>query len=111
MTLKQRHNSFAAPVDKRINRPEGRGPKRKSLEGDHGTARTRAARPTWLSSRGKVIDEIAFQTNILAAERCSGSSPSGEAGMGFAVVAEEVGNLAAQRPSRQGYGHVDRGGR
>jgi methyl-accepting chemotaxis protein/methyl-accepting chemotaxis protein-1 (serine sensor receptor) len=35
-----------------------------------------------------VIDEIAFQTNILEAAR------AGETGMGFAVVADEVRNLS-----------------
>jgi len=38
----------------------------------------------------KVIDEIAFQTNILA----SNPARAGEAGAGFAVVADEVRNLA-----------------
>jgi methyl-accepting chemotaxis protein len=38
----------------------------------------------------KTIDEIAFQTNILALE----AARAGEAGLGFAVVADEVRNLA-----------------
>jgi len=33
----------------------------------------------------KVIDEIAFQTNILALERRRESARAGEAGLGFAV--------------------------
>ncbi len=47
----------------------------------------------------KVIDEIAFQTNILALNAAVEAARAGQHGKGFAVVAEEVRNLAARSAS------------
>lgn len=47
-----------------------------------------------IANKTKVINEIVFQTKLLAFNASVEAARAGEAGKGFSVVAEEVGNLA-----------------
>jgi len=60
---------------------------KQAMEGIDSSARS-------ISPINKVIDEIAFQTNLLALNAAVEAARAGQHGRGFAVLAQEVRNLA-----------------
>ena len=66
----------------------------RGMDGMGGAMRAIEVSGAKVASIIKVIDGIAFQTNILALNAAVEAARAGESGLGFAVVADEVRNLA-----------------